>query len=121
VFGYACDIERTEILYTSLITQMSRALAAQEIPGTVTGVRAWRRSWMLGWTTSAVARVKAIEAQATHEAEDAPELMIVLRAHAALVRHRADEAYPRTRETRGRYTAVSAYHAGYSHGHETDA
>jgi hypothetical protein len=87
---------------------------------TVASVRAWRRAWMLGWATSAVACVKAAEAQATDEAEDGPELMNVLRERTTLVRRRADEAYPRTRETRQRYTAMSGYNAGYTHSHEAD-
>jgi len=32
IFGYASDIERTDILYTSLLVQMTRALAAQDVP-----------------------------------------------------------------------------------------
>jgi hypothetical protein len=118
VFGYASDIERTEVFYTGLIAQMSRALAAQPVPETAPSVRAWRRSWLLGWATSAVARIQAAEAQAADEAEDGPELAIVLRERAALVRRRADEVYPSTHEKRARYTAVSGYDAGYSHGRE---
>ena len=120
LFGYASDIERTEILYTSLITRLSRDLAVQEVPGTVTSVRAWRRAWMLGWATSTVARIKAAEAQAAEEAEDGSELMDALRERSALVRRRVREAYPLTREARHRYAAVSGYEAGYTHDHEAD-
>ncbi|MCW2943021.1 MAG: hypothetical protein JWN00_6006 [Actinomycetia bacterium] len=74
---------------------------------------------MLGWATSAVARVEAAEARAADEA-DVLELAIALRERGALVRRGADETYPRTSETRQRYTAVSGYDAGYTHGQESD-
>jgi hypothetical protein len=120
LFGHASDIERVEILYTSLITQLSRALATQEVPGTVTSVRAWRRSWMIGWATSAATRVKATEDQAAGEAEDGLELAIVLSERTTRVRRHADQAYPSARETRVRYTAVRGYNVGSAHGHEAD-
>ena len=75
---------------------------------------------MLGWATSAVGRVKVTEAEATGKAEDGPELVIVLRERAALILQRADEAYPRTRETRERYTDAGGYDAGYRVDHEAD-
>jgi hypothetical protein len=33
VFGYASDLERADILFTSLLVQMARALARQPVPG----------------------------------------------------------------------------------------
>ncbi len=44
VFGYGSDLERTEILYTSLLLQMAHGLAATRPPGYVRSLRAWRRS-----------------------------------------------------------------------------
>jgi Lon protease-like protein len=116
LFGYASDIERTELIAASLLTQMSQALAAQEVPATATSVRAWRRSWMLGYATAAVACIEAAEARALAEADDGPELAIVLHQRAQAVRSRSDEAYPFTRTTRESYTASSGYDTGYSHG-----
>jgi hypothetical protein len=121
LFGHVSDIERAEVLYTGMITQMSRALAAEEVPATVDSLRAWRRSWMLGWATAAVSRVKAGEVRAADEAEDVLELAIVLRERAAHVRRRADEAYPCTNEKRQRYTTVSGYNTGYTDNHENSS
>jgi hypothetical protein len=117
LFGYATDIERTELIVASLLTQMSHALAAQEVPATATSVRAWRRAWMLGYVTAAIGRIEAAEARAIEEADDHPELAIVLHQRAQAVRRRSDEAYPHTRTTRESYTASSGYDSGYSHGH----
>ena len=46
VFGYASDLEWAEILYTSLLVQMARALAREPVPAAGNGAKAWRRSWL---------------------------------------------------------------------------
>ena len=61
MFGFASDIERTEVLYTSLLVQMWQGLAATEVPAWTRSVRAWRRSWLLGFTSAVVGRVRAAE------------------------------------------------------------
>ena len=48
VFGYESDLERAEMLYTSLLIQMAHGLAAAPVPATARSVRAWRRSWLWG-------------------------------------------------------------------------
>ena len=52
VFGYASDLERADILYTSLLLQMARGLTTADVPAGVRSPRAWRRSWLLGFVTS---------------------------------------------------------------------
>src|SRR5215467_8975096 len=61
MFGYTSDIERTDVLYTSLLIQMWQGLAGTPVPGRVQSARAWRRSWLLGFATAVVARVRAAE------------------------------------------------------------
>ena len=39
VFGYTSDLERADILFTSLLVQMARALAGQAVPGYGDGYR----------------------------------------------------------------------------------
>ena len=65
VFGYMSDLERADILFTSLLVQMARALALQPVPAGGSKAKAWRRSWMLGYCTAVTGRVK--------EAEDAAD------------------------------------------------
>ena len=50
VFGYASDIERADVLYTSVLVQMWHGLVAAQVPARADNVRAWRRSWLLGYT-----------------------------------------------------------------------
>ena len=58
VFGYASDLERADILYTSLLLQMARGLTVAVVPAGVRSVRAWRRSWLLGFVSAVITRVK---------------------------------------------------------------
>ena len=68
VFGYASDLERAEILYTSLLVQMARALAREPVPAAGNTAKAWRRSWMLGYCSAVVARIRAAEEAAVASA-----------------------------------------------------
>src|SRR5580692_5251365 len=61
LFGYASDLERADILYTSLLLQMANGLTAAGLPAGASSPRAWRRSWLLGFVAAVVARVKAAE------------------------------------------------------------
>src|SRR5690349_8466915 len=71
VFGFASDIERTDVLYTSLLLQMWQGLAVAQVPGWSRSPRAWRRSWLLGFTSAVVARVRDAEHRATTAATSA--------------------------------------------------
>jgi len=125
VFGYASDLERTDILFTSLLVQMARGLAAQPVPAAGGGAKAWRRSWMLGYTTAVVARVRAAEENAVAEAESSPgpsagpSTALVLADRALTIRRQAEQAYPRTRRTRLTYTG-NGYQSGYREGQKAD-
>jgi hypothetical protein len=117
LYGYASDMQRTEVLFTSLRTQMTRTLARQHVPETAPSVRAWRRSWLLGWATAAIARVKTADTRAENAEADDVELALVLRDRVLTVRRRADAAYPHTRTTRVTYTGTG-YSPGQPPGHD---
>jgi Protein of unknown function (DUF2786) len=124
VFGYTSDLERADILFTSLLVQMARALAAQRVPGYGGGARAWRRSWMLGYCTAVVSRVRAAEeaAVATAPAPDGdsgPSAALVLADRSLVVRRQVAAAYPRLRKTRVTYSG-GGYGDGYREGQKAD-
>lgn len=125
VFGYQSDLERADILFTSLLVQMARALAAEPVPGAGSGAKAWRRSWMLGYASAVVARVRAAEetavadATAAGAATDGPSTALVLADRAMTVRRHAEHAYPRTRKTRVTYSG-NGYQAGFREGQKAD-
>ena len=72
VFGYDSDLERAEMLYTSLLIQMAHGLARTSVPATARSARAWRRSWLLGYTSAVVARVQTAEQRAASDPGAAP-------------------------------------------------
>jgi hypothetical protein len=125
VFGYRSDLERTDILFTSLLVQMARALAAQPVPAAGGRAKAWRRSWMLGYATAVVARVRAAEDAAATAADaeggtaGGTSTALVLADRALTVRRHAQAAYPRTRKTRVTYSGTG-YRDGYREGQRAD-
>ncbi len=127
VFGYTSDLERADILYTSLLLQMARGLAAAAVPAGVRSVRAWRRSWLLGFVTAVIARVKAAEDRAAGTADDSPagreqagpSTALVLADRAVVIRQQLEQAYPATRRTRITYSG-RGYSAGYDRGQQAD-
>jgi hypothetical protein len=123
VFGYASDLERADILYTSLLLQMARGLTAAVVPDGVRSVRAWRRSWLLGFVTAVITRVRSAEERAASnaegEAQSGPSTALVLADRAVVIRRRLEEAYPVTRKTRITYSG-RGYSAGYAQGQRAD-
>src|SRR5208337_4845262 len=88
--------------------------------------RAWRRSWMLGFTSAVVSRVRAAE-QAAAQAADAtdtqqaasqdsgPSTALVLADRTLAIRRNTQKAYPWIRHARVTYTG-SGYSDGYREG-----
>ena len=122
VFGYASDLERADILYTSLLLQMARGLTMAVVPAGVS-VRAWRRSWLLGFVTAVITRVKSAEdraaASAQGETQAGPSTALVLADRAVVIRRQLEQTYPVTRRTRITYSG-RGYSAGYTQGQQAD-
>jgi Protein of unknown function (DUF2786) len=123
VFGYASDLERADILYTSLLLQMARGLTAAAVPDGVRSVRAWRRSWLLGFVSAVVGRVRSAEERAAAGADGpsapGPSTALVLADRAVEIRRQLEQAYPVTRRTRITYSG-RGYRAGYAQGERAD-
>ena len=124
VFGFASDIERTDVLYTSLLLQMWQGLSAAEPPAWSRSTRAWRRSWLLGFATAVIARVRAAEQRAAQRAADAPagggpSAALVLADRTEIIERTLRQAYPVTRTSRVTYSG-SGYGTGYAQGERAD-
>jgi hypothetical protein len=123
VFGYSSDLERADILYTSLLLQMARGLTGAVVPAGVRSVRAWRRSWLLGFVTAVTSRVQAAEdraaARAWDEPDGGPSTALVLADRSVVIQRQMDEAYPVTRKTRITYTG-RGYRDGFAQGQRAD-
>jgi hypothetical protein len=124
VFGYASDIERTDLLYTSVLIQMWHGLAGAQVPAWSHNPRAWRRSWLLGFATAVISRVRAAEHAAACRAagpDDAgsSRTALVLADRAQVIRGEAERAYPLTRTARVTYSGTG-YRDGYAQGQRAD-
>jgi hypothetical protein len=125
LFGFASDIERVEVLYTSLLVQMWQGLAAMTVPAEIQSPRAWRRSWLLGFVAAVVARVRAAEQQAVSQASGGEpagggsRAELVLADRQQIIRRNLERAYPVTRKVRMTYTG-SGYRDGYAKGTQAD-
>jgi hypothetical protein len=124
VFGYASDIERTDLLYTSVLIQMWHGLAGALVPAWSSSPRAWRRSWLLGFATAVISRVRAAEHAAASQATAASapassRTALVLADRAQVIRGKVEQEYPVTRTARVTYSG-SGYGAGYAQGQKAD-
>jgi len=124
MFGYASDIERADLLYTSLLVQMWQGLAGAAVPAWASSPRAWRRSWLLGFTTAVVARVRAAEQHAAAEATvpragSGTGAALVLADRKQVISRAVQQAYPVTRTAKVTYSG-SGYGTGYAKGERAD-
>ena len=123
VFGYASDIERADVLYTSVLVQMWHGLIATEVPARASSVRAWRRSWLLGFSAAVTAKVQAPRPSGWPRQGitdgPAPTAALVLADRSLIIRQNVAAAYPTTRTARLTYSG-SGYGAGYRKGQQAD-
>lgn len=120
VFGFESDLEQVDVLYTSLVLQMASSLKRVRPPWDVRSVRAWNRSYLLGWVTAVTARAKAAYDKAAKDADATVKpgesgTALVLSDRAVEIREALTEAYPVTRKTRITYSG-RGYGSGYSDG-----
>jgi uncharacterized protein DUF2786 len=111
LFGHASDMERAEILYTSLLVQMSQELAAAGVPWGENPA-AYKRSFMSGFTKMVRWRLRQAETAARNrkEAERAttangggpagPSVALVLVTRRDKVSARVSKAYPKLGKVR---------------------
>jgi Protein of unknown function (DUF2786) len=123
-FGYTSDLERLDVLYTSVLIQMWHGLAGAQVPAWSRSPRAWRRSWLLGFATAVITRVRAAEHAAASQATDPAEASssrtaLVLADRALVIRREAERAYPLTRTARVTYSGTG-YRDGYAQGQRAD-
>jgi Protein of unknown function (DUF2786) len=124
VFGYASDIDRTDLLYTSVLIQMSHGLAGARVPEWSSSPRAWRRSWLLGFATAVISRVREAEHGAVLAATgpgsaDGQRTALVLADRSLVIRRQVEHAYPVTRKAKVTYSG-SGYRDGYAQGQRAD-
>ncbi|CAO5164501.1 DUF2786 domain-containing protein [Frankia sp. AiPs1] len=130
LFGMAADIQRVQLLFTSLLVQQAYGLAASR-PPEQEDPRAFRRSWMAGFALAVARRLAMAErvarerAQARRQADraaaaSAPSVAVVLADRSRRVDQYLASVYPRLRTPRARQLSGSGGGAGYRAGERAD-
>ena len=124
LFGFGADLERAELLFTSLLLQAGTQLTRTTVPPWE-GVAAFRRSWLAGFTAAVGDRLRKIEQRAEHDAErgtedGAPSVALVLSDRTGRVEDAMNAAYPRLGRARTRSLSGSGGAAGWAAGARAD-
>lgn len=120
LFGMSADLERVDVLYTSLLVQAAHGLAVARPADAYESVAAYRRSWMLGFAYTIQSRLITAEQAAAERAEadhrsqsdGGPSVSLVLADRATMVQQAMSEAYPRLRSAPTRYLSGTGHAAG---------
>jgi hypothetical protein len=118
LFGHAADLERVELLFTSLLVQAAHGLAAVPVPGGHHPA-AFRRSWLAGFTAAISARLCAAEKAAVADA-GGPSTALVLVNRTDQVERKMADAYPQLRIAPPRRLAGGGLDQGYAAGRSAD-
>jgi hypothetical protein len=119
--GCESDLERTELLFTSLLVQASFGLAAA-LPPPWEPVATFRRSWLAGFTEAVARRLRLAEQRASAAAAPGPgaSMELVLADRGDRVAKRVAEVYPRLSMSAPRRLAGSGAGDGYAAGQRAD-
>lgn len=126
LFGMDSDLERAELLFTSLLLQLTRFITSDFAadPRARLSPRKWRADYMRGFTATVVSRITKAESAAKTEAQQhAPagvSVALVLVKRTDIVTKAFADRYPNTRKRTGRIGVGSGYGHGKAAGHRAD-
>ncbi|MFI5837084.1 DUF2786 domain-containing protein [Micromonospora sp. NPDC051300] len=118
LFGFASDLERVELLFTSLLVQAAHGLAGAAVP-VGHHPAAFRRTWLAGFAQVVAERLRAAEAGAVAES-GVPSVALVLADRSDRVQRRLAEVYPRLRTAPRRRLAGGGFGLGAAAGRRAD-
>jgi hypothetical protein len=124
LFGHASDLERVEILFTSLLLQSATALARTPVPP-YEHKAAFRRSWLAGFRMAVGRRLAAAESRAEASAAErfrasGTSSVLVLADRTAEVVTAMEAAYPDLGTARPRTLSGSGTGQGWAAGQRAD-
>jgi hypothetical protein len=105
--GVTTDLDSVELLFTSLLLQVTQGIAAAEREaGRRSASRSFRRAFLLGYAQRIGERLQSARERATAEAaaERGVDLLPVLRSREEAVANAFTELFPRVRSSRSRST-----------------
>ena len=124
LFGHASDLERSELLFTSLLLQSAHGLARTPVPEWEHKA-AFRRSWLAGFRMAVGHRLGDAERRAEAQAESRYEQAgtstgLVLADRSALVVGAMESTYPHLGTARRRTLSGSGSGQGWAAGQRAD-
>lgn len=127
LFGYGSDLDRVDMLFTSLLVQAVNGLAKTPAPY-YESTAAFRRSWLAGFTAMVAHRIKEAEGRAAQDATNeqqrtaatGPSVALVLVQRRQVVDRAVEEAYPKLKKARPRSLSGSGYREGAAAGRRAD-
>jgi hypothetical protein len=124
LFGHGSDLERVELLFTSLLLQATTALARTPVPSWENKA-AFRRSWLEGFRHAVGDRLWEAERRACEESSDrfraaGTSTALVLADRTAEVDAVVQETYPDLTTARPRQLSGSGRRAGWAAGRRAD-
>ncbi|GGU77037.1 hypothetical protein GCM10010211_48680 [Streptomyces albospinus] len=122
LFGYESDLDRVELLFTSLLLQMFNGMR-QGRPAPGESTITYRKSWVAGFILTVHKRLQEIEARARQEAPASAsgrsaELVVADRKAVTMARFNA--AYPDSRKGGGTRRRGTGLKAGQEAGRRAD-
>ncbi|WP_405968270.1 DUF2786 domain-containing protein [Streptomyces sp. NBC_00015] len=130
LFGFAADIQATEVLFASLRLQMLEGADRADRLHRPEGedARAYKRSWMLGFIREVTARIGAAQRTASAAAEqgneadgaDGRSVALVLADRTTVVESQLAAQYPKLNKTRPTKFKGTGYWQGVSDGRDAD-
>lgn len=123
VYGFSADLERVELLYTSLLLQATHELTHVRPDTWGESTAAYRRSWLAGFSSAVATRLHRAEQCAAAEqpaTADGTSTSVVLRDRSALVSDAVATDYPRLRTMRRRDLTGTGRSDGFASGARAD-
>ncbi|MEV4479902.1 DUF2786 domain-containing protein [Micromonospora coxensis] len=118
LFGFASDLERVDLLFTSLLVQAAHGLAGTPVPAGEHPA-AFRRSWLAGFARVVGERLRSAEAGAAAE-QGGRSVALVLADRSDRVARRVGEVYPRLRTAPPRRLVGGGFGSGAEAGRRAD-
>lgn len=124
LFGHRSDLERTELLYTSLLVQAAAGIARTPVPP-YEHKAAFRRSWLAGFCQAVNHRLRASERAARADSADrfqasGTSTELVLADRTAQVEAALHDAYPHLATAPPRRLSGSGGRDGWAAGQRAD-
>jgi hypothetical protein len=126
IVGFESDLQRTEVLFTSLLLQATRDLVHQRpTAGRAESTTAFRRTWLTGFATEIYRRLSTAgqRAAAEHDATSpgrGPSAALVVADRRSLVDAAFEERFTGMRKGRARRLSGSGCSAGVAAGRRAD-